>query len=762
MKGTITVVFINIPCLQPGQVDIEERLSASLEMRRSLLGPDKTREGRFSPTEPEDTQELDTAVTVPLEGTPMVSFNVYFASIKKSKIPLEGFLNGSVYMFLSLFKFFVIASIFVIVYFQAPSKTALEVRSSESGQATSAEGRISSAPLSPNSREKKEAEQHVVRIRNKLLAARCRHGMSKAVIDDLYKFFCVDFQKPMAYLFKNGGLPGHFETLRRQAKRTLPSIHLSYTFTALDGTVSTGHGSALPAWLTRDRDRLLRMSAYIQLKDLMKLWREEHPDAVPAPGVEWTCEVSTDGVAESGHGRRKFHFVSIAFGGCGTPLPWYIYEFLPGHGPSIHDYLTPVVTELKAQGVHLNGFICDGKEQNLVRGQVGNNGYYGCGWCLTRGDYQFRKVIYPFSILTTRPRTTALFRRLFEEHPEYFETKETLEWSANARFGIIRYSPLLDLDYFDIVGHVPLDGMHLIHLGITKDTWKRLFEGTIVIPSAKERDAIHEQFMNDIVNTKLPTEFKRRTHVINPPEMKASEWQVVDTFCFLELAVSLPKKWANLATALLLYVFIVRLCYSDDATVEAIMASWNVPKMQADFYKVYSKVFGPGCFTFNLHSFYHILTSRATTGPLHCTSTHRFEALYAKTRRSYASNTASTPKQLLFNFYANEMHSHKCFRGRNLAFSDKSSLKNDDTLIYHEGAFYAIKNVVGTTMYCNRLLTYKLNTDSLYKLPWDALGVHIFKDVRLEEKVFDRDDVSVKAVRCGSIISACFPDWLVR
>jgi hypothetical protein len=108
MKGTITVVFINIPCLQPGQVDIEERLSASLEMRRSLLGPD-TREGRFSPTEPEDTQELDTAVTVPLEGTPMVSFNVNFASIKKSKIPLEGFLNGSVYMFLSLFKFFVIA-----------------------------------------------------------------------------------------------------------------------------------------------------------------------------------------------------------------------------------------------------------------------------------------------------------------------------------------------------------------------------------------------------------------------------------------------------------------------------------------------------------------------------------------------------------------------------------------------------------------------------------------------------------------------------
>jgi hypothetical protein len=85
MKGTITVVFINIPCLQPGQVDIEERLSASLEMRRSILGPDTTREGRASPTEPEDTQELDTAVTVPLEGTPMVSFNVNFASIKKSK-----------------------------------------------------------------------------------------------------------------------------------------------------------------------------------------------------------------------------------------------------------------------------------------------------------------------------------------------------------------------------------------------------------------------------------------------------------------------------------------------------------------------------------------------------------------------------------------------------------------------------------------------------------------------------------------------------
>jgi hypothetical protein len=85
MKGTITVVFINIPCLQPGQVDIEERLSASLEMRRSILGPDTTLEGRASPTEPEDTQELDTAVTVPLEGTPRVSFNVNFASIKNSK-----------------------------------------------------------------------------------------------------------------------------------------------------------------------------------------------------------------------------------------------------------------------------------------------------------------------------------------------------------------------------------------------------------------------------------------------------------------------------------------------------------------------------------------------------------------------------------------------------------------------------------------------------------------------------------------------------
>ena len=68
------------------------------------------------------------------------------------------------------------------------------------------------------------------------------------------------------------------------------------------------------------------------------------------------------------------HFVSITFEGCNQPVPWFVFDFVAGNGPTLNELLDPIVEGLLEYGVVLETLVADGKEQHFLRGQVGTGG----------------------------------------------------------------------------------------------------------------------------------------------------------------------------------------------------------------------------------------------------------------------------------------------------------------------------------------------------------------------------------------------------
>ncbi len=64
------------------------------------------------------------------------------------------------------------------------------------------------------------------------------------------------------------------------------------------------------------RTKLLRMETYVSLKDIKKMYKEEHGSTKDVQQQLLNCDISADGVAESKSRARTFVVVSIRIGTC--------------------------------------------------------------------------------------------------------------------------------------------------------------------------------------------------------------------------------------------------------------------------------------------------------------------------------------------------------------------------------------------------------------------------------------------------------------
>ena len=113
--------------------------------------------------------------------------------------------------------------------------------------------------------------------------------------------------------------------------------------------------------------------------------------------------------------------------------------------------------------------------------------------------------------LDTTSRKTQSWKRMFNDHPEWFATKEDMAASANKRCGVTERSPLLDLPYFCLVDDITVDALHMLHGGITKRTWFRMFEPPgLPFKDAAERVSVSLQFNSILTRLKLPTEHRHK------------------------------------------------------------------------------------------------------------------------------------------------------------------------------------------------------------------------------------------------------------
>ena len=115
------------------------------------------------------------------------------------------------------------------------------------------------------------------------------------------------------------------------------------------------------------------------------------------------------------------------------------------------------------------------------------------------------------------------------------------------------------------------------------------------------------------------------------------------------------------------------------------------------------------------------------------------------------------------NYSLYQAQHHRCRKKEVLAFSDKGTVKTDDTLIYHDNTFYRIRDIDEPDLIVQRIRTSRLDTSDIVRLPWQKVGVAKYDGPRYDRDMIriNKEDVRAKAIICGKVISSMPPEWVV-
>jgi hypothetical protein len=333
--------------------------------------------------------------------------------------------------------------------------------------------------------------------------------------------------------------------------------------------------------------------------------------------------------------------------------------------------------------------------------------------------------------------------------------------SADLCEGVLRRSPFMDLAGFNIITSIPLEPMHAFHLGVTSSIVRKLFFKAGVFGKT-ERNEMSEALSALLVQTKLPSDFSRRTDVLDAANAKASTWQLLDTFVFFELADKVVRA-PQVKKLLLIYAFIVRTVYSSDWVYEQVKQQVTLKSLLRTFYELFEKIFSKFMCTYHLHIMDHVIEERDRHGPMWAYSAGKYEHLYGKLRRCLVKGTFNISKQVMTNHYSAESYGHRCFGKRILKDpKDYTTTKNDDSLIVVDDVFYKVRSIAPDeiTMRCSRVRMRPFQPSAM-SLPYGSVGVFRFIDFAEEEESVSIEAVDGKAVIVGSIIMHCYHDWLL-
>ena len=609
-----------------------------------------------------------------------------------------------------------------------------------------------------SSDDEKEAKDMPTKVASFLSSLKAKYNFSNAGIQEIYQFFVVDNAEGIWRAKARSEFPS-LKTLKRRQELNHPRTMLWYKVLNAEGREETVTGrETLPHELTVQRDRVLCLCAYNDLQELHSFYSELHTSGT----VKENCcsnqkrlFLSSDGVEQTRSGKRRQHVISVMFNGCQQPIPWMVFEYLPGHKPNLDELFGTAVKQCLEHGFTVEQMCVDGLEQQAVRGMVSTGGYYSCARCPTKGTKAGNlPVHFPLKDMSQQKRTHQDFAA-FPKEPELNQEK------TETQMGIKQRTPLVELPGFDVVEDIGIDALHCLHGGIMKKMWERLFSPHSPFERKALRDLVERRWNDIFTMTPVTSEIHRRTCQINPPDMKGSQWQVIDTFCLVSFALDLEGP-EDVKILLLLFAFIIRVLYIEDEQFAEVETRLNLDRTFSHFYKLHGRVFGKHSLTFNMHSLYHALEYRRKKGPMWKYCTSRFESMYAKTKKCYWANAANVPKQLLTAYHAYQKQNHHCKLQRKLKFTQRKTKKVDDTFIYHGGKFYYIEDLEDQRLTVKRLCSYSLNTSKLVKLPWSLVGVQTVGFLSKEPSfTLEKSLVKAKAIISHKIISSMYPEWVV-
>lgn len=284
-----------------------------------------------------------------------------------------------------------------------------------------------------------------------------------------------------------------------------------------------------------------------------------------------------------------------------------------------------------------------------VQGMVGHSGYFGCGYCLIKGDP-----------IKKDSKSKAVIRFLAKEssirtHQKVMETYATFKSLMNSKpvNGIKNISCMVAAEDFDLVNGFSIDYMHCVLLGIMRkltDLWLNTANKSQSFFISKKKQI---ELNKRILQIKPTLEITRKPRSLDHrKEFKANEFRSLLLYylryCLEDL---LPVRFINHFQLLSSAIYILlkeKVSHDDIVIAEAKLIQ---------FADQFEKFYFSHNVTMNLHLVRHIANSVRYLGPLWAQSTFGFETnngLLVKSSHAKADFLQSVASKYVMKFSLQE------------------------------------------------------------------------------------------------------------
>ena len=476
----------------------------------------------------------------------------------------------------------------------------------------------------------------------------------------------------------NGGLPS-FKTVQRKAKELIPTIEIEACWMrhATQELIVQSRLRELPQ--KDEAFKLMYELSTARISAIVQTHREQG-----GPLTSQAVDLSMDGVQENNTSGVSLEIVSLRFKGCHHVYPVAIYR--PNaqrqRVDSVQKLLMPVVHACLACGVKVDKIICDAPERAVVCSRINHNGYFACDLCEEEGSGMpgVPGVRWPY----TRNQAPERTHQAFQENA--MEARRKLEAAKSKRLGrpgvavtkgVTNYTPLLDMEGFDIVRDVPVDYMHNICMGVYRRTFMLIFEALKTGTAGRRADrAALSELQADLWSVKVPSEFSRRTRDFTL-KYTAEEWRNLCIFFFPLAAARTAESGAR--DILYLMAYLVRAYLEDDLSFRPVLRSGSLEEIMEDFYWKYDAYFDRKDMTYNLHVMSHLSKIRQA-GPLTAHSAFQFERSYGAIKMYTRLGKRSKGKRAMEKVLMRATMDHRCTRRARL--QTHPATRSDDTMVY--------------------------------------------------------------------------------
>ena len=310
---------------------------------------------------------------------------------------------------------------------------------------------------------------------------------------------------------------------------------------------------------------------------------------------------------------------------------WIVLGVIPNlkkEPSSLEYFLNPFVDELKVlfngvkldvagkpDGIKIRAALilvtCDIPAARKTCGHLGHSAKLGCSKCLKRFPGTPGNMDYSGTDVNYWPRKSVQGHRAAVKRMKLKAKSMTRAKQMESECGY-RYTPLLDLPYFDTVQFCTIDAMHNLMTGIGKHVCGRIWIQKLDLLSPKDLEKIDEKL--EKMTSVSENQWRPRGFASNWASWTAYEYMSwILTYSLYALEGILEEKHLSVW-----HIFVRACCHLIQPTVSKIDIEEG-HRLLVQFVKEVQNVYGLSCITPNMHMCMHIKEDMYNYGSLYAT-----------------------------------------------------------------------------------------------------------------------------------------------